>query len=98
MRQALKHQLPLGMLEGIETRLNETFKANPNSEYIAEGLSSFERLLLHATCAYNALNSHSFDFGGKRIIRVENPYSTFFLRDPSLCKYLVQRMTREIRS
>ena len=35
---------------------------------------SFERLLLHATCAYYALNSYSFDFGGRRLVRVENPW------------------------
>jgi len=95
MRQALKKHPPMGMLEGIEEKITETFSENPNSEFVAEDMTSFERLLLHALCAYNALNSHSFDFGGKRIIRVENPYSTFFLRDPSLCKYLVQRMARE---
>merc|ERR1712240_274190 len=49
LRQALKHQLPLGMLQGIEDRLDDTFSANPNTEYVVEDLSSFERLLLHAT-------------------------------------------------
>jgi len=91
MRQALKKHLPLGMLEGIESQVTKTFLADPNSEFIFDNLSSFERLLLHASCAYNALNSHSFDFGGKRIVRVENPYGKFFLRDPSLCKYLTVR-------
>jgi len=89
--QALKYQLPLGMLEGIENRIIETFSTNPNSEYVVEDLSSFERLLLHASCAYNALNSHSFNFGGKRLVRVENPYGTYFLRDPSLHQYLTVR-------
>jgi len=91
LRQALKYQLPLGMLEGIENRIIETFSTNPNSEYVVEDLSSFERLLLHASCAYNALNSHSFNFGGKRLVRVENPYGTYFLRDPSLHQYLTVR-------
>jgi len=91
LRQALKHQLPMGMLEGIENRIMETFADNPNSEYVAEDLSSFERLLLHATCAYNALNSHSFDFGGRRIVRVENPYGSYIVRDPSLHQYLAIR-------
>lgn len=91
MRHALKKHLPLGILEGIESKVTETFLADPNTEFIADDLSSFERLMLHALCAYNALNSHSFDFGGKRIVRVENPYGKFFLRDPSLCKYLAVR-------
>ena len=37
--QALKHQLPLGMLQGIEDRLDDTFSANPNTEYVVEDLS-----------------------------------------------------------
>eukprot|EP00092_Neocalanus_flemingeri_P008094 GFUD01008734.1.p1 GENE.GFUD01008734.1~~GFUD01008734.1.p1 ORF type:complete len:257 (+),score=82.78 GFUD01008734.1:83-853(+) len=92
LRQALKKHPPMGMLEGIEEKINGTFITNPNSEFVAEDLSSFERLLLHALCAYNALNSYSFDFGGKRIVRVENPYSTFFLKNPSLVHYLNMRM------
>ena len=70
-------------------------------------MSSFERLLLHALAAYNALNSHSFEFGGKRVVRVENPHSTWFRwvtqvtaridpticrRDPGLCEYLARRL------
>ena len=37
--QALKPQLPLGMLQGIEERLNDTFSTNPNTEYVVEDLS-----------------------------------------------------------
>lgn len=91
LRHALKKNLPLGMLEGLEAKVNETFMADPNSEFLVENLSSYERLLVHALCAYNALHSHSFDYGGKRIVRVENPYGKFFSRDPSLCKYLTVR-------
>ena len=47
------------MLEGIEEKVTEQFMSHPHSEYLAEDLSSFERLLLHSLCAYNALNSHS---------------------------------------
>merc|ERR1712061_524754 len=39
LRQALKHQLPLGMLQGIEERLNDTFSTNPSTEYVVEDLS-----------------------------------------------------------
>ena len=59
MRQALKKHPPMGMLEGIEEKVTETFIKNPHSEFIADDMSSFERLLLHALCAYNALNSYS---------------------------------------
>jgi len=95
MRQALKKHPPMGMLEGIEEKITETFLTNPNSEFVAENMSSFERLLLHALCSYNSLNSYSFDFGGKRIVRVENPYATFFQKNPGLCSYLKSRMQRE---
>merc|ERR1711973_186866 len=78
--------------EGLEEKITETFAANPQTEYVCEDLSSFERLLLHALCAYNSLNSHSFNFAGKRMIRVENPYATFFRRNPGLCEYLHSRM------
>jgi len=92
LRQALKKHPPMGMLEGLEEKITETFAANPQTEYVCEDLSSFERLLLHALCAYNSLNSHSFNFAGKRMIRVENPYATFFRRNPGLCEYLHSRM------
>ena len=39
LNQALKHQLPLGMLQGIEERLHDTFSTNPNTEYVVEDLS-----------------------------------------------------------
>ena len=91
LRQALKKHTPIGMLEGLEEKLTDHFVSNPQSEYIREDLNSFERLLVHALCAYNSLNSHSFDFAGKRLVRVENPHPTFFRRDPGLCRYLSTR-------
>lgn len=94
LRQALKKHPPMGMLEGLENKINETFTSNPHSEYVMEDLSSFERLLLHAVCSYNALNSHSFDFAGKRLVRVENPFPTFFKKNPGLCEYLIERMNK----
>jgi len=94
LRQALKKHPPMGMLEGLESKLNETFTKNPHTEYVMEDLSSFERLLLHALCSYNSLNSNSFDFAGKRLVRVENPYQTFFRKQPGLCEYLLQRINK----
>jgi len=93
LRQALKKRSmgSIGMLEGLEETLTDHFVSNPKSEYVREDLSSFERLLVHALCAYNSLNSHSFDFAGKRLVRVENPHPTFFRRDPGLCRYLSNR-------
>merc|ERR1719195_1714837 len=84
-RQALKKHPPMGMLEGLEEQLTARFSSNPQSEFVAEDLSSFERLLVHA------LTSHSFDFAGKRLVRVENPAPSFFKRDPGLTAYLAAR-------
>jgi len=95
LRQALKKHPPMGMLEGLEEKITDKFSTNPNSEYVCEDLSSFERLLIHALCAYNSLNSHSFDFAGKRLVRVENPHHSFFKRDPGLCSYLLERMNKQ---
>jgi len=95
LRQALKKHPPMGMLEGLEEKITDKFTTNPNSEFVCEDLSSFERLLLHALCAYNSLNSHSFDFAGKRLVRVENPHRSFFRRNPGLCSYLLERMNKQ---
>ena len=92
LRQALKKHPPMGMLENLEEKINERFVSNPQTEYVCDDLSSFERLLVHAVCAYNSLNSHSFDFAGKRLLRVENPHTSFFKRDPGLSAYLATRM------
>ena len=48
--------------QGLEEQLTARFSSNPQSEFVAEDLSSFERLLVHALASYNSLNSHSFDF------------------------------------
>jgi len=94
MRAAMKKNLPLGMLQGIEQNINESFMEDPHFDYVAEDLSSFERLLLHALCAYNDLNSHSYDCNGKRKVKVANPYPIFYKKDPSLCQYLIERQRR----
>merc|ERR1719312_751212 len=83
LRCALKKNVPLGMLRGIEETINQTFEKDPVTEYVCE-MSSFERLLVHALSAYNSLNSYSFDCGGKRLVKVENPKSKFFKKDPTL--------------
>jgi len=94
MRAALKKQLPFGMLQGIEESINESFLNDPDFELVVEGYSSFERLLLHALCAYNALNSYSFDSNGKRMVKVANPYPGFYKKDPSLHEYLISKQKR----
>jgi len=94
MRAALKNQLPFGMLQGIEKNINESFMNDPDFEWIVEGYSSFERLLLHSLCAYNALNSYSFDSDGKRKVKVANPYPGFYEKDPSLHEYLLSKLRR----
>ena len=48
-----------GMVESLEDDIRSFFEASPNSVYIAGHLSSYERLLAHACCAYNRLSSRS---------------------------------------
>eukprot|EP00088_Acartia_fossae_P002833 TRINITY_DN11181_c0_g2_i2.p1 TRINITY_DN11181_c0_g2~~TRINITY_DN11181_c0_g2_i2.p1 ORF type:complete len:267 (-),score=86.30 TRINITY_DN11181_c0_g2_i2:206-1006(-) len=90
MRQALKRNVPFGMLRGIEESINENFCKDPESQYVCE-LSSFERLLVHALSAYYSLNSYSYDMNGKRVVKVENPRKTFNKKDPGLTDYLLLR-------
>jgi len=94
LRCALKRNVPLGMLRGIEDSLNQTFEKDPLTEYVCE-LNSFERLLVHALSAYNSLNSYSFDSAGKRLVRVENPKPVFNKKDPTLTDYLMLRNNLE---
>lgn len=88
LRSAMKKHLPWGMLEGLENDIRKFFIQNPNKDYIVEELSSFERLLAHAASAYNFLQSHSFNDGGKRKLKIENPRFNFYPHDPSLSDYL----------
>jgi len=90
LRQALKKNVPLGMLSGIEETINQQFQQDPVSEFVCE-MSSFERLLVHALSAYYSLNSYSMDQNGKRVVKVENPKRFFFKKDPTLAEYLVIR-------
>jgi len=94
MRLALKKHVPLGMLQGIEDNIVGSFVQDPHGEYIAEDFSSFERLILHALCSYNALNSYSYDSNGKRKVKVGNPCKEFNKKDPSLYQYLLGKQKR----
>ena len=78
------------MLEALESEITDFFIANPNSKYIASNLTSYERLLAHATSSYNKLYSRSFDKNGRRMFMVQNcnKYKKFKPVNPSLSKYL----------
>ncbi|XP_051531349.1 R3H domain-containing protein 4-like isoform X3 [Myxocyprinus asiaticus] len=52
-----RKQIPMGVLEGLESDLLGFFMAHPHSIYITKLSSSYERLLLHAVCQYMDLNS-----------------------------------------
>lgn len=90
MRQVFKKSVPLGMLRAIEDDINDAFIKSPCGEFESE-LSSFERLLVHALSAYNSLNSYSYDRGGKRVVKVENPHKQFYKKDPLLTEYIIKR-------
>jgi len=59
VRSSMKKHLPLGMLEVIDDQIVGFFQVDPDGVYVAEGLSSYQRLLAHACCAYNGLASKS---------------------------------------
>jgi len=90
MRQALKRNIPHGIIKNIEQNINQNFITNPSSEYVCE-MSSYERLLVHALSAFYSLNSYSYDQDGKRLVKVENPRKTFNPKDPGLAEYLLLR-------
>ncbi|XP_042589622.1 R3H domain-containing protein 4-like isoform X2 [Cyprinus carpio] len=52
-----RRQIPMGVLEGLESDLLGFFMADPHSIYITKLSNSYERLLLHAICQYMDLTS-----------------------------------------
>ena len=48
-----------GMVESLEQDITNFFTEKPDSVYVADDLSSYERLLAHACCSYNSLTSRS---------------------------------------
>ena len=59
LRAAIKRHLPVGMVRGLEEDILDFFTEHPDAVYVADTLSSYERLLAHACCAYNRLTSRS---------------------------------------
>ncbi len=47
------------MVESLEQDITNFFTEKPDSVYVADDLSSYERLLAHACCSYNSLTSRS---------------------------------------
>jgi len=90
MRQVLKNNKTMEILENIEDTINQNFVKDPESKFVSE-LPAYERLLIHAISKYYSLNSHSFDMNGKRLIKVENPRKTFCPKDPGLAEYMKLR-------
>ncbi|XP_040579556.1 R3H domain-containing protein 4 [Lepeophtheirus salmonis] len=95
LRTALKKNLPMGMLAGLESEIIDFFTKNPQSSYIAEELSSYERLLAHACSSYHCLYSYSFNESGRRKLKIANPNQIFYKPDPSLSSYLQERFHKQ---
>eukprot|EP00096_Caligus_rogercresseyi_P004950 TRINITY_DN1962_c0_g2_i2.p1 TRINITY_DN1962_c0_g2~~TRINITY_DN1962_c0_g2_i2.p1 ORF type:complete len:255 (+),score=62.34 TRINITY_DN1962_c0_g2_i2:73-837(+) len=95
LRTALKKSVPVGMLSRLEEDIVNFFMENPKSFYIADELSSFERLLAHACSSYHYLQSHSFNERGKRKLKIGNPKSGFFKPEPCLSSYIQERFSRQ---
>ncbi|XP_026076917.1 R3H domain-containing protein 4-like [Carassius auratus] len=83
-----RRQIPMGVLEGLESSLLGFFMAHPHSIYITKLSSSYERLLLHAVCQYMALTSASSDCDGARQTEVVNKQEEFLPPQPLLSAYL----------
>ncbi|XP_060081173.1 R3H domain-containing protein 4-like [Ylistrum balloti] len=89
IRQNFKrHSVPVGILDSLEQDLISFFKDWPGSVYVSKPISSFERMLLHATCQYLNLYSTSFGDGSTRQTHVENKMSTFSPPSVLLSSYL----------
>ena len=71
----------LDRLRGIEEGLLATFARDVEAELLVKGVSSYERLLVHAASAYYSLSSCSTEVAGSRVVRVANR-GHFCLRKP----------------
>ncbi|CAM4732936.1 hypothetical protein PO909_020823 [Leuciscus waleckii] len=85
-----RKQIPMGVLEGLESDLLGFFMAHPHSIYITKLSSSYERLLLHAICQYMDLTSASSDCNGARQTEVVNKQEEFLPPQSLLSAYLEQ--------
>ncbi|XP_043108665.1 R3H domain-containing protein 4 [Puntigrus tetrazona] len=85
-----RRQIPMGVLEGLESDLLGFFVAHPHSIYITKLSNSYERLLLHAICQYMDLTSASSDCNGARQTEVVNKQEAFLPPQPLLSAYLEQ--------
>uniref|UniRef100_A0A8C1XXI6 R3H domain containing 4 n=2 Tax=Cyprinus carpio TaxID=7962 RepID=A0A8C1XXI6_CYPCA len=85
-----RRQIPMGVLEGLESDLLGFFMADPHSIYITKLSNSYERLLLHAICQYMDLTSASSDCDGARQTEVVNKQEEFLPPQPLLSAYLEQ--------
>ncbi|XP_016422048.1 R3H domain-containing protein 4-like [Sinocyclocheilus rhinocerous] len=85
-----RRQIPMGVLEGLESDLLGFFMAHPHSIYITKLSNSYERLLLHAICQYMDLTSASSDCNGARQTEVVNKQEEFLPPQPLLSAYLEQ--------
>ncbi|XP_033736696.1 R3H domain-containing protein 4-like [Pecten maximus] len=83
-----RRNIPMGILNNLEQDLISFFKDWPGSVYVSKLTSSFERMLLHATCQYLNLSSTSFDDGNCRQTHVENKLSSFSPPSVLLSSYL----------
>ncbi|KAI5614667.1 R3H domain-containing protein 4, partial [Silurus asotus] len=92
LRATLKRKhIPKTTLEILESDLLTFFEAHPQSTYVAELSSSFDRLLLHAICQYMDLASASTDCNGARQTKVVNKQGEFLPPSPLLSAYLGQK-------
>lgn len=67
IRNLLKRQVAIDTLENYEEKLVSAFSLLPDSVYVSELPSSFDRLILHGICQYLELKSKSMTFDSIKI-------------------------------
>lgn len=83
-----RRHLPVGILAQLEEDVVSFFKDCPDSVFVLDHTSGYERLLLHAVCQFLGLHCHSYDDNGSRRTQVENRYLSFCPPAQSLSQFL----------
>lgn len=83
-----RRHVPLGVLAKLEEEVISFFLDCPGSVFVSHLASSFERMLLHASCQFLDLQCRSYDVDGQRRTQVENKYPAFHAPSELLSQYL----------
>jgi len=88
IKDVLKRQVDFHKLVDYEDKIVSTFSVSPDSVYISQLPSSFDRMLIHGICQYFDLHSKSFEKDGLRHTQVENFRKIFYVPSHLLSEYV----------